>query len=145
MRFCIGHPCIQWATSLAIFTTTLPPQPSFALSWMITLRQSLCPWPIPMYFPSLSLTRFMSSKAWIYHRSMTLHMFHGRSIPLAVQPLIIPAFLLLPRIQLPLRQYKTAMTPQHRCPLQPQELWHPPLLPQKQPVLFTFRAPHFFG
>ncbi|KAH8994992.1 hypothetical protein EDB92DRAFT_1973501 [Lactarius akahatsu] len=27
----------------------------------------------------------------IYHRSMTIHMFHGRSIPLAVQPLIIPA------------------------------------------------------
>ncbi|KAH9031793.1 hypothetical protein EDB85DRAFT_2145930 [Lactarius pseudohatsudake] len=32
----------------------------------------------------------MSSKAWIYHRSMTIYMFHGRSIPLAVQPLIIP-------------------------------------------------------
>ncbi|KAH9018945.1 hypothetical protein EDB85DRAFT_2154123 [Lactarius pseudohatsudake] len=45
--------------------------------------------------PSSSMAHpFMSSKAWIYHRSMTTHMFHGRSIPLTAQPSIIPALLL---------------------------------------------------
>src|SRR6266571_7174457 len=101
MSFCLGHPRIQCATSLAIFTTTLPPQPLLALSSIITPRWTLLPIPVPMYLPRPYLPYFTLTKASrVCHRWRT-------STPLTRQPSKASASLLPHQILRPLVQYQT--------------------------------------
>ncbi|KAH9038089.1 hypothetical protein EDB85DRAFT_547978 [Lactarius pseudohatsudake] len=91
ISFCGSHPHIQWL--LAIFTTTLLPQPLLPLSHMITLHRSCLPRP---YLP-----HFMSSKASrMCHRLTT-------PTPLIRQPPNAPAFPSPYQIQPPPVRYET--------------------------------------
>src|SRR6266702_3945452 len=108
---CWGHLRIHCVTSLAIirsqhltFTTTLPPQRSFALSCMIALYRSLLPFPAPIRLPRPYLPHFASTKASrMCHRLTTSAPFR--------QPSKASAFLLPHQIQPPLVQYET-LSPQ---------------------------------
>src|SRR6266571_4048727 len=101
---CFTQPRIQCATSLAIFTTTLPPQPLFVLSYTITLRCPLLPLPVPMRLPRPYLPYFMSSKA-----SRMCHGLTASTLPIR-QPSKASAFLLPHKIEPPLVQYGTLST-----------------------------------
>src|SRR6266702_2115628 len=100
ITLCTGRPCIQCATSLAISTTTLPPQPLLALSYLIMLRLVLLPLPVPIRFPLPHLPHFMSTKA--------SRPCHRLTTPtrLIREPPIASAFLLPHQIQPPPVQYE---------------------------------------
>src|SRR6266702_3439174 len=100
ITLCTGHPCIQCATSLAISTTTLPPQPLLALSCLIMLRLVLLPLPVPIRFPLPHLPHFMSTKA-----SRLCHRFTTPT-RLIREPPKVSAFLLPHQLQPPPVQYE---------------------------------------
>ncbi|KAI9450670.1 hypothetical protein BJY52DRAFT_1419460 [Lactarius psammicola] len=65
--FCSGHPHIQSAMSLAIFTITLLPQLFLALARMTTLCWPLRPFPVPIHLPRPHLPNIMSTKPSPFH------------------------------------------------------------------------------
>src|SRR6266702_931792 len=88
MTFCGDHRRIHCATSLAIFTTTLPSQPLLELSCMITLLWSLLPLPVPKRFPRPYPPHVMSSKASPTCHRLTISIPLIRQLPKASEILL---------------------------------------------------------
>ncbi|KAH8989751.1 hypothetical protein EDB92DRAFT_1867526 [Lactarius akahatsu] len=103
ITFCGNRPRIQYATSLAIFTATVPPRPQVLFA---PLGQSLLPLSVPMYLLHPYLPHFMSTKASRRCRRLTT------STPLIRQPSKAPEFPSPHRIEPPLVQYWTLSPPQ---------------------------------
>ncbi|KAH9022189.1 hypothetical protein EDB84DRAFT_1511020 [Lactarius hengduanensis] len=104
ITFCGNRPRIQYATSLAIFTATLPPRPQALFA---PLCQFLLPFPVPMYLHSY-LPHFMSTKASRRYRRLTT----STPGPLIRQPSKAPEFPPPHQVQPPLVQYWTLSPPQ---------------------------------
>jgi hypothetical protein len=122
---------IRYATSLAMFTMTLPPQRSLTLSRTTTLHCPLLPLPVRLHRPFPYLHRSISTTASRPYRRLSTH------IPL-VRPSKAPAFPSPHQIKPPLVKCEAPSPWVSRLPSPLREHLHRPHLPSLPPYLLPF-------